>query len=310
VAYDLGALPLARIEGAAIFSVGNLRVGGSGKTPFAMWLAAALLARVPRVAIVLRGYGGTMSGRGGAVSIGSGPIASAREAGDEAYLAALRSPPGVSVFVGADRVAAARRAVSDGARALVLDDGFQHRRLHRDCDIVLVCPEDLDPCTPVAPRGPLRERARALGRAHLVAGFDAEWAFRPDAPKILLGTAIAGLVGPEGTVEPIEPGRRAFLFAGIARPERFVRDAAAAGIEVAGVRLFRDHHWFDQRELDAVASDARALCADLLVTTEKDLVRIGAPRSVPRLLALRREIVVVRGAGLLDEAIERALRPR
>jgi tetraacyldisaccharide 4'-kinase len=308
-AYDLGALPSARIEGAAVFSVGNLRVGGSGKTPFAMWLAAALLARGPRVAIVLRGYGGTSSGRGGTVSTGCGPIASAREAGDEAYLAAMRSPPGVSVYVGADRVAAARRAFSDGARAVVLDDGFQHRRLHRDCDIVLVCPEDLDPRTPVVPRGPLRERPRALGRAHLVAGFDAEWASRPDAPEILLGSTIAGLADLEGRVEPIDPGRRAFLFAGVARPERFVRDAAAAGMEVAGVRLFRDHHWFDQRELDAVTSDARALCADLLVTTEKDLVRIGALRAFPRILALRREIGVVRGAGLLDEAIDRALRP-
>jgi len=309
-AYDLGALPVARIEGAAVFSIGNLRMGGSGKTPFAMWLAAALLGRVSAVAIVLRGYGGTLSGRGGAISTGRGPIASPREAGDEAYLAALRSPPGVSVYVGADRVAAARRATGDGVRAVVLDDGFQHRRLFRDCDIVLVCPEDLDPGTPLAPRGPLRERPGALERAHLVAGFDSDWAGRRDAPRILLASAITGLADLDGKVVPIVPGRRAFLFAGVARPERFVRDAAAAGLDVAGVRLFRDHHRFDPRELDAVAAEARALRADLLVTTEKDLVRIGPPRTVPPLFALRREIGVARGGDLLDEAIDRALRPR
>jgi tetraacyldisaccharide 4'-kinase len=307
-AYDSGALPVSKIEGAAVLSVGNLRAGGSGKTPFAMWLAAKLLERVPAVAIALRGYGGTASGRGGRVSAGRGPIVSPREAGDEAYLAALRSPPGVSVHVGADRVAAARRAVEDGARAVVLDDGFQHRRLFRDCDIVLVCPEDLDPATPPIPRGPLRERPGALGRAHLVAGFESEWAGRADAPELLLASSIAGLADLAGEVAPIEPGLRAFLFAGVARPERFVRDAAAAGLDVAGVHLFRDHHWFDRRELDAVAAEARAARADLLVTTEKDLVRVGEAPAAPRILALRREVGVARGADLLDEAIDRALR--
>jgi len=306
-AYDLGALPVVRIEGAAVFSVGNLRVGGSGKTPFAMWLAAAVAVRGTKVAIVLRGYGGSLSGRGGVVSAGLGPIVSPREAGDEAYLAALKSPPGVAVHVGADRVAAARHAAKDGARAVVLDDGFQHRRLHRDCDIVLVCPEDLDPRTSTLPRGPLREKPLALRRAHLVAGFEAEWVGRSDAPEILIASALTGLVDLAGDVAPIERGRRAFLFAGVARPERLVRDAKLAGIEVAGVRLFRDHHWFDRRELDAVATEARDLRADLLLTTEKDLVRVEVPPDGPRLAALRREIGVARGADLLAETIGRAL---
>jgi tetraacyldisaccharide 4'-kinase len=306
-AYDLGALPVARIEGAAVFSVGNLRVGGSGKTPFAMWLAASIARRGTKVAIVLRGYGGSSSRRGGVVSTGSGPVLSPREAGDEAYLAALRSPPGVAVYVGADRALAARRAVEGGARAVVLDDGFQHRRLHRDCDIVLVCPEDLDPRTSTVPRGPLREGPSALGRAHLVAGFEAEWALRSDAPEILIASALTGLVDRAGDVAPIERGRRAVLFAGVARPERFVRDAGLSGIEVAGVRLFRDHHWFTPRELHALAAEARALRADLLLTTEKDLVRIDAPPSGTRLAALRREIDVSRGADLLAEKIGLAL---
>jgi tetraacyldisaccharide 4'-kinase len=306
-AYDAGVLPVARIEGAAVLSVGNLRVGGSGKTPFAMWLAASIARRGEKAAIVLRGYGGSASGRGGVASTGSGPILSPREAGDEAYLAALRSPPGVAVYVGADRALAARRAASNGARAVVLDDGFQHRRLHRDCDLVLVCPEDLDPGTSTLPRGPLRERAGALGRAHLVAGFEAEWAGRSDAPEILIGSALTGLVSLAGAVSPVARGRRAFLFAGVARPERFVRDAALAGVEIAGVRLFRDHHWFERRELDAVAAEARDLGADLLLTTEKDLVRVAAAPDGPVLAALRQEIEVVRGAELLDEAIGHAL---
>jgi tetraacyldisaccharide 4'-kinase len=306
-AYDRGALPIARIEGAAVVSIGNLRAGGSGKTPFAMWLAAALSRRVPGVAIALRGYGGSLSGVGGAVSLGAGPLVSPREAGDEAYLAALRSPPGVSVWVGADRVLTARRAARGGARVVVLDDGFQHRRLFRDCDIVLVCPEDLDPGTPTLPRGPLRERADALGRADLVAGFEAEWAGRADAPGILLGSSIAGLADRAGAVSPIAPGQSAFLFAGVARPERFVRDAEAAGLAVAGVRLFCDHHRFSRREIEGVAAEARARGAELLVTTEKDLVRIDAAPASREILALRREIGVARGEELLDRGIERAL---
>jgi tetraacyldisaccharide 4'-kinase len=306
-AYDLGALPIARIDGAAVFSVGNLRTGGSGKTPFAIWLAARLRERVPAVAIVLRGYRGAMSSRGGLVSAGAGPLVSAREAGDEAYLAALRAPPGVAVQVGADRVAAARRAARDGALAIVLDDGLQHRRLHRDCEIVLICPEDLDPRTPSIPAGPLRERPDALGRADLVAGWAADWEGRADAPALLLTASIAGLVDRSGRLEELGVGARAFLFAGIARPQRFLRDAAAGGLAVVGSRLFPDHHAYRPGELAAVAAEARRVGADLLVTTEKDLVRIGDAPDAPPLRALRLEVGVARGGERLDAAIDSAL---
>lgn len=311
-AYDLGALPVERVAGAVVVCVGNLRAGGSGKTPFALWLAAGIAAGGTPTAIALRGYRGSLSRRGAAVSRGSGPLVSPGEAGDEAYLAALRAPDGVAVYVGADRAAAVRRAVRDGARAVVLDDGFQRRSLHRDCDIVLVCPEDLDPATRALPLGPLRERAGALRRAHVVAGWEEEWRGRPDAPEVLATASVAGLVAADGRLSPLPPaglppaGRRAFLFAGIARPERFVRAAGASGLEVAGARLFPDHHPYGAGDLAAIATDAARSGAAILLTTEKDLVRLPRCEWPAPLFALRLEVGIARGAGALASRLREA----
>jgi tetraacyldisaccharide 4'-kinase len=306
-AYDLGALPVERVEGAAVVSIGNIRVGGSGKTPVALWLASEIAKGGAPTAIALRGYGGSLSGRGGVVSRGDGPIVSAREAGDEAYLAALRAPAGVSVHVGADRVGAVRRAVLEGARAVVLDDGFQHRRLRRDCDVVLVCPDDLAPGTRALPLGPLREPPTALRRAHIVAGLAAEWRDRQGAPDVLFDALPGGLVGVDGAPSPPEGrDRRAFAFAGIARPERFLRTAADAGFDVVGARLFPDHHRFAARDLAAVAEAAARCGAELLLTTEKDLVRLGAVRNFPPIFAIRLHMRIAAGASIFEETLRRA----
>jgi tetraacyldisaccharide 4'-kinase len=299
-AYDLGALPVERVGGAVVISVGSLRAGGSGKTPFTLWLAGELARSGVPAAIALRGYKGSLSARGGVVSRGSGPLVSPLEAGDEAYLLASRAPAGVAVHVGADRVAAARRAVREGARAVVLDDGFQHRRLHRDCDIVLVCPEDLDPAARPLPQGALRETGAALRRAHVVAGWEEEWRGREDAPEVLAASDTTGLAGVGFALEPLPPpGRRVFLFAGIARPERFVRAARAAGFDVAGTRFFPDHHPYDARDLAEIAGGARRSAAETLLTTEKDLARIAPARNLPPVRALRLDVRIAKGAASL-----------
>jgi tetraacyldisaccharide 4'-kinase len=306
VAYDLGALPIEHVEGASIISLGNIRAGGSGKSPVALWLASAIAAGGAPAAIALRGYRGDLSARGAVVSRGRGPLVCAREAGDEAYLAALRAPEGVSVYVGADRVAAVRRAVRDGARAVVLDDGFQHRRLARDCDVALVCPEDLSPETRLLPLGPLREAPGSLARADVVAGFSEDWRGREGAPAVLFDAAPLELVATDGTRSDLDAhGQRAFLFSGIARPERFTRSAQAAGLEVAGSRVFPDHYRYRARDLIELGAAAERCGAQLLLTTEKDLVRLGPAPIFPPIFALRLHMSIVAGAAILEESLRR-----
>ena len=162
------AIAPVRVEGCTIVSVGNLTTGGTGKTPCVQWIARHFQNGGARVAIVARGYGGTMSSQGAIVSDGTTIFQDAREVGDEPLLHA-RALSDVAVVIGRDRIEAARRAVREcGAEVIVLDDGFQYWSLARDCDLVL-----LDARRPfgnghLLPRGRLREEAAALGRASAI----------------------------------------------------------------------------------------------------------------------------------------------
>jgi tetraacyldisaccharide 4'-kinase len=308
-AYDGGLLPVRRIAGAPVFSVGNLRAGGSGKTPLAMHLAAQLARLGRRPALLLRGYRGRLERSGGLVSRGDGALVSAVEAGDEALVAARRLG-GVQVRVGADRVLSARVAVAEGADAIVLDDGFQHRRIHRDLDLLLVGPDDLDPRTEVLPAGPLREPSAAAARADLLIGLADDWNGRDDAPEVLIGHEPACLVNNAWQVEPIDGqrGRRVQLLAAIARPERFAASAAAAGFEIGGASFFYDHHQYSQADLERTDLAALKRGAELILTTDKDLARLsGLVTSLP-LLALRIDVRLIRGQRLLERFVRSALR--
>jgi tetraacyldisaccharide 4'-kinase len=307
--YDAGVLPVRRVTGAAVISVGNLRAGGSGKTPLAMHLAARLGALGHRPALLLRGYRGRLEHRGGAVSRGDGLLVGASEAGDEAIEAARRLGS-VQVRVGADRMASARAAVADGADVILLDDGFQHRRIHRDLDLLLVGPEDLEQSTRLLPAGPLREPIAAAARADLRSGFAADWEGRDDAPDVLIDYEPVALVAPDwsGVDLLVHRGARAHLLAGIARPERFVDSAARAGFEVAGASFFYDHHRYSRADLDRIDSAARDAGADLILTTEKDLARLDGIAPSLRLRALRIDVRFVSGERLLERFLRSAVR--
>jgi tetraacyldisaccharide 4'-kinase len=306
VGYGSGALPVRRIPKLRILSVGNLRVGGSGKTPLAMFLAETLARAGVRTALVLRGYKGALERRGGVVSHGAGALAGSAQAGDEALLAAMRLS-GVAVLAGRDRRALAALAACEGYRVAILDDGFQHRSLHRDLDILLACPEDLDPRTALLPLGPLREPPSAASRADVVGGLAGDWA--QDDPGFLFSLAPECLVDPGWKTHPLDAAycARAFLVSGIARPSRFARTAREAGLEVAGHAVFRDHHRFTSRDAQHVRREAVEAGASLLLTTEKDLAR-GFPRTdgLP-LLALRVSVRLVRGADRLARLITHAV---
>jgi tetraacyldisaccharide 4'-kinase len=303
-AHSAGLLPAGGVEGAAVISVGNLRAGGSGKTPFAALLAGRLRDEGLAVSVVLRGFRGAWERAGGLVSTGGDPLVPARLAGDEAWLLARRLP-GVRVRVGADRLAAARAEAAAGVRVIVLDDGFQHFALHRDLDLVLACPEDLDPRTRLLPAGPLREPPRAARRADLLAGLARDWEGRPDAPPVLLDPEPVAVVDGAWTAHPLGglAGARAWLLAGIARPARFADTARRAGFVVAGETFFPDHHRFAPRELDRVAHAARESGAELVLTTEKDLARLDGMPLPPSFRALRIDLRVARGDDILRKSI-------
>lgn len=301
-----------------VISVGNLTLGGTGKTPLVAWLAEHLCSQGLRPAIVSRGYRGR-SGRGPLlVSRGNEPLCGPAESGDEPYLLG-RSVPGAIVIAGADRVAGAGCAAREGADAILLDDGFQHRRLARDLDIVL-----LDATNPfgnhhVLPLGPLREPLSGLGRAGLIlitrAGSGESFPgiqrivrrHNQSAPVVTAGHEVTGFVDPEG--RPARAPERAVAFCGIANPERFRSDLESAAVEVVGLRAYRDHHPFTTDELEKLARlSAKRRAA--LVTTEKDLVRVRPrlPRAWTAPLVALRIRTVIHEPGPLIEGVDRAVR--
>jgi tetraacyldisaccharide 4'-kinase len=321
-----GGILHAERAGVPVVSIGNLAVGGAGKTPTAMAMAARLVARGRHVAVLSRGYGAVRS-EARVVSDGKEVLLSADEGGDEAVLVARRLP-GVAVLCGPRRAVLARLARGAlGADVLVLDDGFQHRALARDLDVVV-----LDAGNPfgnghLLPRGPNREPRHALRRAGLLWLSRVEGA-TPEGLEELRAMAreATGHDPVESRHRPVDlldgrlhvsfgldalRGRRVRLLAAIARPEVFRRTVEALGAVVAGERHFRDHHRFRERELREVLGSAARSAeagAEWVVTTEKDAVRLGLEAAGhPRLRVLRIEAEVVRGEEVLGRALDAAL---
>jgi tetraacyldisaccharide 4'-kinase len=306
-AYGRGWLPRARLGGPVI-SVGNISVGGTGKTPVVALLAAMLRDAGRPVAVLSRGYRGSFRGDCLIVSDGQQVHAGAQEAGDEPVMLA-RALPGVVVAVGRrrDRVG---RAVAErlGSRVYVLDDGFQHLRLRRDLDVVCASAHDL--VDRPLPAGRLREPASALARADLVL-LDADDATRARLAAVHPGRVlrlrrrVTGFFGPDGEARPAP--ERPFLFSGIARPERFHGDVAPLVGRVSGTAVFADHHAYTAAEVAAIEAQARAAGADAIVTTAKDAVRLPPP-SFP--LLVFRIAVEVENEALLRERVLRAAERR
>jgi tetraacyldisaccharide 4'-kinase len=273
--YARGVLPRARLAGRVI-SVGNLGLGGSGKTPVVALIADMLREASLPVAVLSRGYGGSFRGEALIVSDGREVHAAAPLAGDEPVMLARRLRD-VVVAVGRrrDRVG---RVVEErfGPRVHVLDDGFQHLRLHRDLDVLCATPADLED-RPL-PAGRLREFASAAARADVLLLSDdgslpaTDLDAWPRERVFRLRRRVEGFFDADGQAQ--EPPARPFLLAGIARPERFAGDVRRLVREVAGQRFFADHHPFGREDLGAVEAQARAAGADAVVTTAKDAERL------------------------------------
>jgi tetraacyldisaccharide 4'-kinase len=301
-----------------VVCVGNLSVGGTGKTPTVMAFGASLAATGSRACVLLRGY---RSGGSGVrvVSDGAKILLGWREAGDEAVLLA-RSLPGVPIVVGGDRVAAGRLAIETfRPQIILLDDGFQHRRLHRDADLVVLDATDPFGGEWLLPRGRLREPLSALDRAQaiLVTRSDqsADLAglrrrIGAMAPRLPIGWAVyrpCRLVelSTQQTrgLEELR-GRRLFAVSAIGNPRGFERTLAMTGAQVVGSLAFADHHAFTQEDGARMVREARAASAEWLMTTEKDAVRLETqlPVGLP-LLSLGIRLEIAEGAKALEVAL-------
>jgi tetraacyldisaccharide 4'-kinase len=285
--YSRGVLKVKRLP-APVVSVGNLAVGGTGKTPVTAALARLFQAHGKKVAILSRGYGGQNRGVT-CLSDGDRIYHQPPQVGEEAYWLA-RSLPGVAVYTGPCRHAAGLAAWEQFQPDLfLLDDGFQHFQLHRDLDLVL-----LDAAVPfgngqVLPRGTLREPRSALNTAQVLVltryQGDRDRRTLTDLQKAfprqtVLTAAIeptTARVFPDGREEAPTAlkGRTLLAFAGLARPEFFERTLEELGVALASFQTLPDHHYWDQTKLAYLVRLARVTGAEALVTTAKDWARLG-----------------------------------
>ncbi len=305
-AYEKGWLPRRRLSRPTI-SVGALEMGGTGKTPATAMLARLLAGAGHRPAILSRGYG-RRAATPLLVSRGRGPESEVRLCGDEPYWYACVLP-GVAVAVAAQRERAAA-LVAERHDLFLLDDAFQHVRVQRDVDLLVVDGDAPFWRQAPPPRGRLREEAGAAARAHafLLHGCSeaAEELRRryPDLPVFLLRRRCPGVRRLDdflaGRPPQPPPSLPAFLFAAIARPRRLQAAAREAGVALVGERFFRDHRWYCGADLDAIERAARRAGAEILVTSEKDAVRLLPlrPLRLP-LLLLADEMRPQRGDALL-----------
>ncbi|WP_424317781.1 tetraacyldisaccharide 4'-kinase [Candidatus Methylomirabilis sp.] len=324
----LFASGLARIRRlpVPVLSVGNVSAGGSGKTPFVEMLAARLREQGQRVVIISRGYRGG-SKKPTIVSDGRDLRCEPPVAADEAYLLA-RHLPGVAVLTGADRYRVGEVALEYvDCGVIILDDGFQHQKLYRDLDIVLV-----DAVNPLGygrllPSGLLREPPEAFGRADLVVVTHADagrnldlaiQAIRRHAPTVPIALAVHRPVNlidvRSGEYLDFDrlTGQRLLAVSGIANPSRFEDTLVQLGAFVATHRIFPDHHRYSTADLEIINGAARNSGASMVVTTEKDMVKltcldlakVGAP-----LYALSISLELVEGAEVLDVMLSRLVKP-
>jgi tetraacyldisaccharide 4'-kinase len=276
--YSRGLVKVQRLQGPVI-SVGNLSVGGSGKTPFIMLLGDLFKARGIAFDVLSRGYGRQSKG-----VMEVDPAGEARQFGDEPLLIARKLA--VRVILGEDRYQAGRFSEQKyGPQLHLLDDGFQHRALFRDLDIILVTPEDAR--DKLLPAGRLREPLSSVSRADIV----------------VLASGAAAEQFPVGG-QPLWRVRRSIVlhnvpdrpvaFCGIARPKNFFLQLQKAGVEVAAEAVFRDHHLYSEKDIRELLALRQASEAGGFVTTEKDAINLGGYFSALQpvaVLPVRMEII-------------------
>lgn len=293
VAYNTRILKQASLDKKVlVVSVGNITVGGTGKTPVTVDIARRLLIAGHKVGILSRGYKRKSQAERIIVSDGQHLLTSSFECGDEPFMMAQALPKCV-VIVGSNRARSAEIAVEKyGCTALLLDDGFQHLKVARTQDVVLLDYNDELENDHLLPAGRLREPLGALVRANWV--VITKVPENADIAKLERIRALVKKKAPDAQISSCSikaasvqaygsdvqlpaaslEGTKIYAFSGIARPEAFSNALRALGAEVVGERAFPDHHWFTPKEVDELRAAMRDSGAEMLVTTEKDAVRL------------------------------------
>ncbi|OGP59252.1 MAG: tetraacyldisaccharide 4'-kinase [Deltaproteobacteria bacterium RBG_13_52_11b] len=282
--YDLGVTRSKRLP-CPVISVGNITVGGTGKTPLVMTLANGLAKRGVRTAVLTRGYKGTKTS-GHVASDGQSIFLSPEESGDEPYMMS-KTLQGTPVVIGKNRFSAGEKALHQfGVDGLLLDDGFQHLQLHRDLNILLIDSNIGFGDRHLLPRGILREPLKQLRRASLILLTKVD---HPEAPRPLeeelrrLHPSLPifhshyeplGLIGPKEEREELHAlqGKNVLAFSGIANPDSFSSLLKKCGMKVIKERVFSDHYHYTQEDIRSIEEKGGSV--DWIVTTEKDMVKL------------------------------------
>lgn len=298
--YDVVPGTVTRVK-APVISIGNITVGGTGKTPMTVEIAQRIVARDHRVAVLTRGYKGERRVK---PSPGTPGGVHLEAESDEAMLLRRKCPQAM-VVIHPKRVAGAKAAIDAGAEVLLLDDGFQHRKLGRNLDIVLI-----DATAPfgygcILPRGLLREPRSSLRRAHLIVITRSDQISDTDRnllrgrieriankpPIVEAAHKIVGFADLHGQRVPLDSAdaMRAVVFAGIANFEGFRKSVEELGVEIAAAYEYPDHHEYTSEEITGLRDVAETLEANAILTTEKDAVKLEGrwKDGVCRLLVLR-----------------------
>jgi tetraacyldisaccharide 4'-kinase len=303
--YDVGLFKTHSVA-VPVISVGNITAGGTGKTPFVAWLAKYISSK-KNCAILTRGY------------------KAAPDSVDEPALLA-QSAGNTPVVVNPNRVAGAGDAINNGAEVLVLDDGFQHRRLARDIDIVTIdatCPFGYNQ---ILPAGLLREPVGSLKRADAVIITRAdqvekikideiEKTVKAINPSLVIATAIhKPLCIRDSQAVESQPARlkdkKVFAFCGIGNPDAFIDTLKSLGAIITGSMIFDDHYHYSKSDIDRIVANAETLNTDLVLTTEKDFGKIDAAwltQTPAKFAYIAVEIELLAGAERITELIEKAI---
>jgi tetraacyldisaccharide 4'-kinase len=306
-AYEKGILRPKRLPGVVI-SVGNITTGGTGKTPMVLWIAQRLLAEGKGAGILTRGYGGRTTFAG--------------STSDEVQLLQSRLGDRVAFGVGANRFARGRKLAKRGVGWFVLDDGFQHQKLKRDVDIVMIDATNPFGGGHLLPAGRLREPTAALARADIIvitrsdSAPAVEAAIRREskAPIFYAHARFDGIL-PEPAAQYATPAElaarrsneergpvivgvqqsRLFIFCGIGNPSAFLADAEDWNYKIMGHKFFPDHHRFTRRDLREIEAEAIQADATVLVCTEKDAFNLpDGPRGELTIHFLRMKLQIDR----------------
>lgn len=306
--YDKKILKIKRIEDLFVICIGNITVGGTGKTPTVQYFAKKLSDEGRKVAVISRGYRGKRKVDPMVVSDSKNILVTARESGDESYMHAMNLK--VPVIVGRDRYEAAKLAKEKfGVDTVILDDGFQHRKFYRDWNIVLVDATNPFGWNNLLPKGTLREdfdkatkrvSEFIITKSDLIPERDLKnlkklLKEKYKKPVSVARHGIKSLYNIEGDLKPLFwiKGKRVLLFSGLANPLNFEKTVISLNPEYIERMDFLDHHSFKKSDIEAIKKRAEEMKAAYIITTEKDIVKISKNIGIENLYILKIELDII-----------------